>query len=47
MAKSTFAAFAERVARADWAANGLSAMTPMRVKTELLAGFTVALALVP
>jgi SulP family sulfate permease len=47
MVKSTFAAFADRVARADWAGTGLSAMTPMRVKTELLAGFTVALALVP
>tara|TARA_R110002051_G_scaffold31390_2_gene71554 strand:+ start:20 stop:1675 length:1656 start_codon:yes stop_codon:yes gene_type:complete len=47
MVKSTFAAFADRVARADWAGNGLTAMTPMRVKTELLAGLTVALALVP
>ena len=47
MVKSTFAAFADRISRADWAGNGLSAMTPMRVKTELLAGLTVALALVP
>jgi SulP family sulfate permease len=47
MVKSTLAAFADRIAVADWAGNGLSAMTPMRVKTELLAGFTVALALVP
>ncbi|MEH6487749.1 SulP family inorganic anion transporter [Hyphomonas oceanitis] len=47
MVKSTFTAFADRIARADWAGNGLSAMTPMRVKTELLAGLTVALALVP
>ena len=47
MVKSTLAAFADRIAVADWAGNGFSAMTPMRVKTELLAGFTVALALVP
>ena len=47
MIKTTFSAFADRIAGSDWAGQGLSAMTPMRIKTEILAGLTVALALVP
>ncbi len=52
MTKTTLAAFAERLSGADWSAfdwNGAnwSKFTPTRIKIELLAGLTVALALVP
>ena len=50
--KTTLAAFAERLSSADWSAfdwntKNFSKFTPNRVKIELLAGLTVALALVP
>ncbi len=52
MTKTTLAAFAERLSVADWSGfdwknANLSVFTPSRVKIELLAGLTVALALVP
>ncbi|WP_375204879.1 SulP family inorganic anion transporter [Hyphococcus sp.] len=47
MTKTTFAAFAERMTLDGWAAPDLSKYTPARVKTEILSGLTVALALVP
>ena len=52
MTKTTLAAFAERLSSADWSAfdwnaKNFSKFTPNRVKIELLAGLTVALALVP
>ncbi len=45
--KTTFAAFAERLTFADWTTPDLSKFTPALMKTEVLAGLTVALALVP
>ena len=45
--KSTFAAFAQRLTIADWNSPDFSVFTPARVKTEVLSGLTVALALVP
>ncbi|MEQ8558739.1 MAG: SulP family inorganic anion transporter [Henriciella sp.] len=45
--KSTFAAFADRLGAQNFSQANLSKFTPSRIKTELLAGLTVALALVP
>jgi len=45
--KSALAAFAERLSITDWKDANLTVFTPSRVKTELLSGLTVALALVP
>ena len=45
--KTTFAAFAERLTFADWTTSDLSKFTPALLKTEILSGLTVALALVP
>lgn len=47
MARSTFAAYADRINLSSWAQTQRATFTPARVKTELLAGLTVALALVP
>ncbi len=52
MTKTTLAAFAERLSISDWSAfewntANLSKFTPAQIKIELLAGLTVALALVP
>ncbi len=47
MTKATLAAFAERLSSAEWPGSGQIKMTPGRIKTELLSGLTVALALVP
>ncbi|MGB0262255.1 MAG: SulP family inorganic anion transporter [Henriciella sp.] len=47
MARSTFSEFADRLKLSDWAGAQLSIYTPARVKTEILAGLTVSLALVP
>ncbi len=45
--KPTLAAFAARLSISDWAAPDQISFTPGRIKTELLSGLTVALALVP
>ena len=45
--KSSFAAFADRLGAQNFSQANLSKFTPSRIKTELLAGLTVALALVP
>ena len=47
MARSPFAAYADRINLSSWAQTQRATFTPGRVKTELLAGLTVALALVP
>ncbi|MEM7458138.1 MAG: SulP family inorganic anion transporter [Pseudomonadota bacterium] len=47
MAKTTFAAYADRINLTSWAQTQRAVFTPARVKTEVLAGLTVALALVP
>lgn len=47
MARSTFAAYADRINLSSWAQNQRATFTPNRVKIELLAGLTVSLALVP
>lgn len=47
MNKPTLAAFAERISFGDWKDPGSTDFTPSRVKTEVLSGLTVALALVP
>jgi len=47
MARSSFAAYADRINLTNWAQTQRATFTPNRVKTELLAGLTVALALVP
>ncbi len=47
MVKPTLAAFAERLSLADRKPVDFAHFTPSRVKTELLSGLTVALALVP
>jgi len=47
LSKSPLAAFADRLAIADLRARAPSGYTPRVIKTELLAGLTVALALVP
>ena len=46
MLKPTLAAFAERIS-SDWKEGGLIRFSPSRIKTEVLSGLTVALALVP
>ena len=43
----TFSAFADRLSVADWKGPDVTGFTPGRIKTELLSGLTVALALVP
>jgi len=45
--KSSFSAFAERLSISDWKGPDHTPLTPRRVKTEILSGLTVALALVP
>jgi sulfate permease, SulP family len=45
--KATLAAFAERLSNTEWRGSSQIKMTPGRIKTELLSGLTVALALVP
>ncbi|MEQ8510426.1 MAG: SulP family inorganic anion transporter [Rhodospirillaceae bacterium] len=45
--RATLASFVGRLSNGDWTSNGLSTFTPSRIKTEILAGLTVALALVP
>lgn len=47
MIKPTLAAFAERISFAEWKEDKVTRFTPMRIKTEVLSGLTVALALVP
>ena len=47
MVKSTFAAFADRLGAQGFSQPDFKAYTPAQVKTDLLAGLTVALALVP
>jgi SulP family sulfate permease len=47
MARSTFADYADRINLSSWAQTQRATFTPSRVKIELLAGLTVALALVP
>ena len=47
MARSTFSAYADRINLTNWAQNQRATFTPGRIKTETLAGLTVALALVP
>ena len=47
MARSPFSAYAERINLTSWAQAQRATFTPNRLKTELLAGLTVALALVP
>lgn len=47
MTKASLAAFAERFSIADWRGSNPILFTPSRIKTELLSGLTVALALVP
>lgn len=47
MAKTTFAAYADRINLTSWTQTQRAVFTPARVKTEVLAGLTVALALVP
>ena len=47
MTKQTLAAFADRFSLPDLNRPDLSVFTPGRIKTELLSGLTVALALVP
>ncbi len=47
MTRATLAAFAERLSSAEWRNSKQIKMTPGRIKTELLSGLTVALALVP
>ena len=47
MIKPTLSAFAERISFADWKEKNTHNFTPSRIKTEVLSGFTVALALVP
>lgn len=47
MTTPSLAAIVERLPLSDWKASGLATFTPTRIKTEVLAGLTVALALVP
>ena len=47
MKKLLFSAFAERLSFGAGKASDLTTMTPGRIKTEILSGLTVALALVP
>lgn len=45
--KPSLAAFADNFVRSDWKNSNLTPLTPSRIKTEILSGLTVALALVP
>ena len=47
MTKPTLASIVGRLPSSDWKSSGLAAFTPNRIKIEILAGLTVALALVP
>jgi SulP family sulfate permease len=47
MARSTFADYADRLNITSWAQTQRDTFTPNRIKIEVLAGLTVALALVP
>ena len=47
MIKSTFAAFADHLSIAEWKGRDLPTFSPTLLKTEILSGLTVALALVP
>ena len=47
MTRSDFAALAARIGAARWAGNDIAPASIMGIRTELLAGLTVALALVP
>lgn len=47
MARSPFAEYADRINLTSWAAEQREVFTPGRIKIEVLAGLTVALALVP
>lgn len=47
MARSSFAEYADRINLTSWAAEQREVFTPGRIKIEVLAGLTVALALVP
>ena len=47
MAQSTFSAFADRINLTAWTQTQRATFTPDRIRIEVLAGLTVALALVP
>jgi len=47
MARSTFSAFADTINLSSWAQTQRATFTPDRIRIEVLAGLTVALALVP
>ena len=47
MARSTFSAFADTINLSSWAQTQRATFTPNRIRIEVLAGLTVALALVP
>ena len=47
MTKPSLADYAARLSISDWKDSNLSRFTPSRIKTEVLSGLTVALALVP
>lgn len=47
MANSTFADFADRINLTQWTQTQRATFTPSRIRIEILAGLTVALALVP
>ena len=47
MPRQTLAAFADRLPIGDWRNSPVISFTPGRIKTEVLSGLTVALALVP
>ncbi len=47
MARSTFSAFADRINLTAWTQTQRATFTPDRIRIEVLAGLTVALALVP
>jgi len=47
MTRPDLGAFARRLSFADWKENSAAGFTPSRIKTEVLSGLTVALALVP
>ncbi len=47
MVKPDFAAFARRLSFTEWRENTPKGLSPSRIKTEILSGLTVSLALVP
>ncbi len=47
MTRQTLVAFADRLSIADWKSSQIESFTASRIKTEILSGLTVALALVP